>query len=96
MLTFNEIIHNSQTAYMLNKNTIKIGQHLICVVLEDLLKIQNDTSLCLSLNNQRISGRLQFPSTLLVEQELQSFEIDDDKFVVLGKIKFKKVLPMAF
>lgn len=69
---------------MLNKNTIKVGQHLICVVLEDLLKIQNDTSLCLSLNNQRISGRLQLPSTLLIEQEIQSFDIDDDKFVVLG------------
>jgi len=25
---------------MLNKNTIKVGQHLNCVVLEDLLKIE--------------------------------------------------------
>lgn len=85
MLTFNEITHNSQTAYLLNRNTIRVGQHLICVVLEDLLKIHNDTSLCLSLNNHRISGRLQFPATLLATPELHGFEMDDDSFVVLGR-----------
>jgi hypothetical protein len=85
VLPFNEITPNSHLAFYLNRHTIKVGQHLNCVILEDLINLENEASLRLSLNNQKISGKPQLAAALLTKPELSNFEPDDDTFVVLGR-----------
>lgn len=41
ILTHTEIACNSHLSYMLNKQSIKIGEHIHCVILEDLIQIEN-------------------------------------------------------
>lgn len=85
VLPFIEIPPNSHLAYYLNRHTIKVGQHLNCVILEDLTSVDNEPTLRLSLNNQKISGKPQLNVSALSKPELVNFEPDDDTFVVLGK-----------
>lgn len=38
VLQHSEIVNNSHLSYMLNKSTLRIGEHLNCIVMSDLCK----------------------------------------------------------
>lgn len=85
VLAHGEIAQNGLTAYTLHRSNIRPGQHLHLLVLEDLLQMDRDTTLCLSLSNHRIAGRAQIPAHYLMMNDLPP-ELSDDDFFVLGRL----------
>lgn len=84
ILSKQEIASNSHFSYMLNGDIINVGEHLYCVVLEDLVQSGGETLLSLSLRNERLCGKLQVHLNQIVntEDDIDLTIIEDNPFIL--------------
>lgn len=81
ILSKQEIANNSHFSYMLNGDDLAIGEHLYCVVLDDLIQCNGETYLSLSLRNERLCGKVQVYLKHVMdnyEGEIELNNIEDD------------------